>query len=213
VVVAVLAVGAIAGVAALLYSAVPAVRDLFAPTSTVRVEETPTVEATSSAEPTPAAAVPATLPPSPTFARPVRLRIPKLGVDAPIDPVGDDKNGAMASPKGPARAGWYELGTRPGERGSAVVAGHSGYRDNRAAIFDELGRLAPGDAVTVIDKTGAEIAFVVRDARQFDPEADAADVFARADGRYLNLITCTGAWSESAGTRAKRLVVFTVAVP
>jgi sortase A len=127
--------------------------------------------------------------------------------------VGDDTSGAMASPKGAARAGWYEPGTRPGERGSAVIAGHSGYRDNRAAIFDELGRLSPGDAVVVVDKAGAEIAFTVREARQFDPDADAVDVFARADGRYLNLITCTGAWSESSGTRAKRLVVFAVAVP
>jgi LPXTG-site transpeptidase (sortase) family protein len=212
-VVAVALVAVVLGATALLYASVPAVRDLFAPASTVRVAATPTAEATSSAEPTPAAAVPATLPPSPTFAIPVRLRIPKLGVDAPIDPVGDDKNGAMASPKGPTRAGWYELGTRPGERGSAVIAGHSGYRDGRVAIFDDLRKLAPGDAVTVIDKTGAEIAFVVREARQFDPEADAADVFARADDRYLNLITCTGAWSESSGTRAKRLVVFAVAVP
>jgi sortase A len=200
------------GATALLYALVPSVRGLFAPAPRVRAEATSTVEATASAEPTPAV-TPVVVPPSPTYARPVRLRIPKLGVDAPIDAVGDDKNGAMASPKGPARAGWYELGTRPGERGSAVIAGHSGYRDNRAAIFDELASLAPGDTVTVIDREGAEIAFAVRETRQFDPEADAAAVFARADDRYLNLVTCTGAWSESAGSRTRRLVVFAVAVP
>jgi sortase A len=155
----------------------------------------------------------ATEPPSPVYAEPVRLRIPKLGVDAPVKPVGVDKDGVMISPKGPDEAGWYKFGSRPGERGSAVLAGHSGYRDDRAAIFDDLPKLVAGDSVIVVDKTGVEIAFVVREGRLFDPKADTNDVFGRYDGRYLNLVTCTGAWNASAGTHSKRLVVFAVAVP
>lgn len=163
-------------------------------------------ETTRSIEPTPT-------PPPRTYGLPVRLKIERLGIDAAIEQVGVGKDGAMQAPKGPLGAGWYKLGTKPGERGSAVIAGHSGYKDGREAIFDHLTKLVAGDRVVVVDETGVSIAFVVRESRLLDPAADATDVFARADGAYLNLVTCTGAWSEAAHTHTKRLVVFTDAVP
>lgn len=169
-------------------------------------------EASRSIEPTPAAA-PTPTPPPHTYGLPVRIRIAKLDIDAAIEQVGVGKDGAMAAPKGPMGAGWYELGTKPGERGSAVIAGHSGYKGGREAIFDHLTKLAPGDAVVVLDETGVSIPFVVRECRLLDPAADTTEVFARTDGSYLNLVTCTGAWNEAAKTHSKRLVVFTDAIP
>jgi hypothetical protein len=55
---------------------------------------------------------------------PVRLKIPSIGVDARIKPVGLTADGAMDVPAGPADVAWFDLGPRPGEIGSAVVAGH-----------------------------------------------------------------------------------------
>ncbi|MCZ9344216.1 class F sortase, partial [Streptomyces sp. TRM76130] len=62
------------------------------------------------------------LPPSP----PDRVRIPAIGVSAPLTGLGLTAGGSLDVP--PAEednlAGWYEAGTTPGETGTAVVAGH-----------------------------------------------------------------------------------------
>jgi len=69
---------------------------------------------------------------------PVRLKIPKINVDSAFEYVGLTPQGAMDVPKGPAEVGWFKLGTRPGEIGSAVVAGHSGWKNGIPAVFDNL---------------------------------------------------------------------------
>ncbi|PKT73563.1 class F sortase, partial [Streptomyces populi] len=57
---------------------------------------------------------------------PDRIRIPAIDVDAPLIGLGLTPQGSLDVP--PARkknlAGWYEAGTSPGERGTAIVAGH-----------------------------------------------------------------------------------------
>ena len=89
-----------------------------------------------------------------THARPVRLIIPKIGLNAAIEDVGLTADDAMAAPSGPDTVGWYELGPRPGNKGSAVMDGHSGYADGRAAAFDELPKLGKGDRLYVEDARG-----------------------------------------------------------
>jgi hypothetical protein len=81
--------------------------------------------------------------PVPSFGVPVRLRIPALNVEAPVVTVGLTEEGAMDSPEGAEDTGWYELGPRPGEQGSAVIAGHSGYRTG-PAVFDDLEAVRAG---------------------------------------------------------------------
>ena len=149
--------------------------------------------------------------PEPTFSVPVGLRIPSIGVDAPVVRVGITDDGVMEAPEGPVDTGWYERGPRPGERGSAVIAGHSGYRTG-PAVFDDLGQLEPGDFIYVVDEQGAQIAFTVRESREYRYYESPPEVFSRNDGHHLNLVTCTGAWDASAGTSSKRLVVFADAV-
>jgi LPXTG-site transpeptidase (sortase) family protein len=146
-------------------------------------------------------------PPVPSFGVPVRLRIPALNVEAPVVAVGLTEEGAMDSPEGAEDTGWYELGPRPGEQGSAVIAGHSGYRTG-PAVFDDLEQLEPGDSIYVIDDAGATVEFVVRESREYDPYERPEEVFTRNEGQHLNLITCTGSWDSAAGTHTKRLVVF-----
>ena len=61
---------------------------------------------------------------------PLRLRVPSIGVDASIEYVGLTKAGAMEVPKLHPNVAWYSLGTRPGDRGSAVIAGHYSWKKN-----------------------------------------------------------------------------------
>jgi sortase A len=149
-------------------------------------------------------------PPTVTYGRPVRLIIPKMDLNAAVEYVGLTAGGAMAAPSLAETVGWYKLGPRPGNRGSAVIAGHSGYADGRPAAFDELHRLRQGDEIYVEDASGRLASFVVRTTRSYARDANAAEVFAPAVGRRLNLITCTGAWDVVAGTASERLVVFAV---
>src|SRR5665647_1830768 len=64
---------------------------------------------------------------------PVRLKIPTINVDATVESVGLTPDGDMDLPKDPDDVAWYEL-ARPGEDGSAVMAGHYGTWENLSLI-------------------------------------------------------------------------------
>lgn len=146
---------------------------------------------------------------SPGF--PVHLKIPRISVDASIEYVGLTPGGAMDITKKPDDVSWYELGPRPGERGSAVIAGHYGtWKDGAHSVFDNLSTLERGDTISVEDDQGATTTFIVRDSRLYDPKSNASDVFESSDGiAHLNLITCDGVWDAISKSYSKRLVVFT----
>ena len=140
----------------------------------------------------------------------MRLKIPSINVDAPILSIGLTSDGAMDVPKGPDEVAWYNLGPRPGEPGNAVVDGHSGWKNNMPAVFDNLYKLQKGDKVYVENDTGVITTFIVREIRKYDPNVDASDVFISNDGKsHLNLITCSGIWNEIWKSHSDRLVVFT----
>jgi LPXTG-site transpeptidase (sortase) family protein len=141
---------------------------------------------------------------------PVRLKIPKIGVDAPIDQMGLTSEGDMDTPKIPGNAGWFSQGPRPGEVGSSVIDGHFGWKNNLPAVFDNLHLLKAGDTLSVVDEEGAATTFTVRELRTFGRDGDATEVFRSNDGKaHLNLITCQGSWNERQKSYSTRLVVFT----
>jgi len=141
---------------------------------------------------------------------PVSLKIPVISVDSVVIPVGFTSDGAMDVPKGPTEVAWFNLGPRPGERGSAVIAGHYGWKNNIPAVFDNLNKLRKGDKIFIEDEKGVVAAFIVREIRIYSKDEAAPDVFGSSDSKaHLNLITCTGDWNKEEKTRSERLVVFT----
>ena len=149
-------------------------------------------------------------PSQPTAGVPVRLYIPSINVDAPVESLGLTTDGAMDAPKGPDEVAWYKLGPRPGEKGSAVIAGHSKWNKGAPAAFDKINKLRQGDKLYVADADGITVVFVVRELRDYDQKANAATVFGSSDSKaHLNLITCEGVWNKTSKTYSKRLVVFT----
>lgn len=148
--------------------------------------------------------------PKPRAGLPLRLKIPSINVNAPVEYLGLTADGAMDVPKTPNEVAWFNLGPRPGESGSAVIAGHYGWYDNQPAVFDNLYKLRPGDKIFIENDENIAIAFVVREVKIYDKDDIAADVFFSTDGgSHLNIITCTGAWNENEKTRSERLVIFT----
>src|SRR3989344_3473099 len=98
---------------------------------------------------------------------PIRLKIPKINVDAAVEYVGLTPDGAMDVPKSQDDVAWYEPGTRPGEKGSAVIAGHYGWKGGEPSVFDSLYTLRKGDKLTIEDDKGEIITFVVRESRRW----------------------------------------------
>ncbi|MCX6795022.1 MAG: class F sortase [Candidatus Falkowbacteria bacterium] len=142
------------------------------------------------------------------FGLPVRLTIPKIKVEAAVESVGLTPQGAMGVPKKIANVAWFSLGSRPGEIGSAVMAGHYGYKNGSA--FDDLNKLRPGDKLYSQDDKGTIVTFTVREIKKYNPKDDASDVFGSSDGKsHLNLVTCAGIWSRISKSYSKRLVIFT----
>lgn len=141
---------------------------------------------------------------------PIRLKIPSINVDAAVEYVGVLPDGSMDVPKGPSTVGWFQFGPSPGETGSAVIAGHFGWKDRTPAVFDNLYTLKTGDKLYVIDDNGRATTFLVRGIRLYDPKSDSRGVFISNDGKaHLNLVTCEGVWDPTSKSYSKRLVVFT----
>jgi sortase A len=157
----------------------------------------------SEAEPTPE--------PAPSHAEPVRLSIPKIGVNSSVIPVGEDSTGAMASPDNPADVAWWNLGARPGDYGSAVIGGHVDFAGYGAAVFWNLKLMRPGDPVFVQEADGTALKFTVTEVDSYvfnDPTA-LDIIFRTTDHQGLNLITCTGTFNPLTHNYDQRVVVYT----
>lgn len=138
---------------------------------------------------------------------PVFLKIPSINIVASIQPVGLTPEGEMDVPKNIKDVGWYNLGPKPGEWGSSVIAGHFDGIYGEDAVFANLNKIKIGDKLYVEDNNGNSTVFEVKGTGFFDP-GFAGGVFNQNDGRYLNLITCDGIWVGSKKSYSKRLVVF-----
>jgi LPXTG-site transpeptidase (sortase) family protein len=139
---------------------------------------------------------------------PVRLRIASIGVDAPVESVGSDQSGAMKTPSSFGATAWYDLGSKPGESGNAVIDGHVNNALTKAGVFQHLASVAVGDQIDVTDRQGSQRVFTVRDIEDYPTDAAPASVIFNRDGPpQLVLITCAGDWDPKARSYDKRLVV------
>jgi sortase (surface protein transpeptidase) len=165
-----------------------------------------TVQAPATATPT------ATATPKAKTARrvaaPVRIQIPAIGVNAPLVRLGLDSKGALEAPKRFDDAGWWTGGSRPGERGPAVIAGHVDSKTG-AAVFYKIGRLRRGDAVVVHRRDGTRARFVVQgSARYAKNRFPTARVYGSTRRPTLRLITCSGVFDRSTGHYLDNTVVY-----
>ncbi len=144
--------------------------------------------------------------------RDARLLIPAIGVNAPIEAVGQDEQGRMAVPMKHhwSGVGWYRGGPVPGTPGSAVLDGHLDTDTGAPAVFWKLHALHIGDVVMLQDSSGYKAQFHVTKIQNYTVDQAPLDViFHKNDGAYLNLITCSGSWDYAQNQFQQRLVVFT----
>jgi hypothetical protein len=145
--------------------------------------------------------------------KPVRVTIPRIGVDADIVPVATDDNGALEVPPldHPEIAGWYRRGPTPGEAGNAVLVGHVDTLHGPAVFFD-LGRLRPGDTVKVTRADGRVAVFTVDGVGAYPKERFPTErVYGGGAEARLRLITCGGRFDPRTGSYPDNIVVFATA--
>jgi LPXTG-site transpeptidase (sortase) family protein len=143
---------------------------------------------------------------------PSRLRIPAIAVDAPIAGVGLLPDGSMGIPDNLWVSVWLSSSARPGQAGSAVIAGHRGI--GTPALFGRLEKVRPGDRIRVSDAGGGELVYEVTRLASLDlSEATQIQVFGPTAEQQLVLITCSGEYSRSTRTYDHRLVVFSRLLP
>lgn len=172
----------------------------------------PAHEAVTSRGEVPVAGPPsATPPPVPARAAPpARLRLPALGVDAPVVPVDVQPDRALAVPDDPTVVGWWRAGPQPGAlAGSVVLDGHVDTRaDGPGALF-RLADLRPGHPV-IVETAAGEVSYVVRAVRRYPKAELPAEVFDTAGAPRLVLITCGGAFDRRTRHYADNVVVYAV---
>ena len=145
--------------------------------------------------------------PSPKL--PVHLSIPAINVNANVQHVGVNPKGEMEVPSNTVDVGWFDQGPHPGEKGSAVIAGHFDGQEGEKGVFANLNKLKKGDKLYIKDDKGASITFIVQKTQAYDP-GYADEVFiSKSSKAHLNLITCDGMWDNDKKSYSKRLVVFT----
>ncbi|MCA0986731.1 class F sortase [Guptibacillus algicola] len=140
---------------------------------------------------------------------PVSVEIPSIEVEAKVENVGILENGQMGVPSNHVNVGWFEPGFEPGATGNSVIAGHVDSKTG-PSVFYHLEDLSEGDEVFVTNKDGETLTFVVTGKERYPfQNAPIEKIFGPTDDANLNLITCTGNFSQSHGTHEERLVVFT----
>lgn len=139
--------------------------------------------------------------------RPTRVRIPVLGIDAPVAALGVAASGEMDVPTDAQSVAWYEYGPSPGQEGSAVLAAHVDYNGVRGVFFD-LAQLDRGDRVTVELDRGRARTFTVEERASVEKEALPIDELFRREGPpVLTLITCGGEFDAAARSYRSNVVV------
>ncbi|MCK9822604.1 class F sortase [Nocardioides cavernae] len=123
---------------------------------------------------------------------PVALRVPALGLRAPVVGVALAADGALVPPADARVVGWWSGGVRPGSRrGAALLTGHTVH--DGAGVFDDLARLEVGDAVEVLTRRRVLDFRVwqVREVTRTRLAASASRLFDQTGDATLVLVTCS----------------------
>ena len=143
------------------------------------------------------------------IAVPVRLRIPALGVNAPVVPVGVAADGSLGIPVQPSVVGWWAGGSSPGRStGATVLAGHVDSAASGPGALFRLQAIRPGAAVTVV-AGGRSWRYTVQAVRAYRKATlPAAAVFGQQVTPRLIIVTCGGPFDAATGHYLDNIVAW-----
>lgn len=124
-----------------------------------------------------------------TAGKPVRVTVPRLGVDLPVDDGNYDE----------ANRTWTLSGYRAQFALASIVANdYQGntfiYGHNNPDVFGKLKQLAPGDSMQLYTDNGYVFSYIYTSLEDLQP--DDGSVFQNDGPPRATIQTCTGAWNE-----------------
>lgn len=142
---------------------------------------------------------------------PTEVRVPSVGLELTVVPVGVREDGQMDVPEFVGELGWYRFGPAPGaDAGSAVLAAHVDSELGRAPMAEVL-YAESGDAVEVTTASGSALGYRIISIEQISKDEMPLDAMFARDGEHvLRLITCGGEWDAAAGAYEDNIVVTAV---
>ncbi len=162
----------------------------------------------------PAAAAPA---PSRTAVpfTPTRLRVPRLGVDAPVVPITVQPDGLLAVPGDVDTIGWWSAGAAAAApSGTVVLVGHVDSARQGPGAFFGLRTLKPGDRVILSSAGDRTAAYTVAARRQYPKNAlPSGEVFGQHTTPRLVLVTCGGSFDRATRHYSDNIAVYAVPAP
>lgn len=150
---------------------------------------------------------PADLEPVSLAQPPLRVLIPRVGVNARIIPVSVETTGTMEVPADVRTVGWYRFGPSPGLPGSTVLIGHVDSRAAGPGVFFGLSELEPGDRIRVLSSGRRWESFDVVARNLWEKDRLPEQIFSREGDPVLTLITCGGSFDSAAGRYTHNVVV------
>lgn len=145
------------------------------------------------------------------FHPPASVLIPKISLNAPVQPVGADSDGTQLVPSDNKTTSWWKHGAKPGEHGSAVIAGHYKVGNGSPGVFYRLNEVQVGENITVVDVEGQELTFKVVEREIYPVEEFPTNhIYSDKENKSLNLVTCTGSYLADQDDYSHRLVLYTI---
>lgn len=142
-----------------------------------------------------------------------RIRIPVIGVDAPVVVKGLDAARRMVAPDSPEEVAWYDFTALPGQGSNIVLAGHVDFVGVGPAVFWDLWRLRVGDVVELELADGRVARYRVVGLETVEEvRAPVERIVGPTPEERLTLITCAGNYNPATGRYDQRLVVTAVPV-
>jgi LPXTG-site transpeptidase (sortase) family protein len=119
-----------------------------------------------------------------------RLRIARIGVDAPFEERGMDANYKMDDPTGREAVAWYTFKSMPNEGENIFLAGHL-QLGGSPAVFSQVPKLEAGDRLVIL-AGGVEFHYAVI-SKELRTKADSIGaVNDPVDSEVVTLMTCGG---------------------
>jgi LPXTG-site transpeptidase (sortase) family protein len=142
-------------------------------------------------------------------AAPIRVRIPAIGVDAPILATGVASDGQAEVPEDVMTVGWYRFGQRPADdQGATVLIAHRDGRVEGPGIFYRLDSLRVGALIKVTDQDGTVHEYTVTSREAIDKGLlPVEELFTRSGDPMLVLISCGGSFIAGQGGYQSNVVV------
>ena len=144
----------------------------------------------------------------------LRLAIPKIGVNAPVNVRVIGADGAMGTPNGKDDVVWYDFGAFGGMGGfpgtpgaNAMFSGHVDYHPHYEAVFWSLRDLVPGDEIDVYLLDGTLVRYAVQWSTWIGGSDNFSNFATQTGFDALTIVTCTGTFNPDTHSYDNRLVV------